>query len=629
MHALLFVVAALLCLSVSAFRAHAVFKNRLAARSASAHEAVSMSIVSVPSMLPQRPSLSVSGQELFKHFVDGNEIIIDRRAVEWTRDPKMDAFAAELLNLHEGSLELEALGDSVQVGQKSSNGLVEHVGEGVHVEMNTMSIDPDSRESLPTITRRDLRVTARLAIDTVTRPKKKPRMTCVGQAGTGKTRGGLAYTLQELLWRGEAVMRVGYKDDMTYLFLPNEGGLYKVWSTNCDYWHLSKLKDDERTYALIDPRESGEYKSNAKCHIIKWASNNAEKHYQSWQKDGSLLFSAMPTEAEVLAMIPILWDDELTPFPRQRIDTAEAKQEEIKNRLRLVGGVLRIVFNYEQFESHMLKIVTESKLISETMSLRSLKDYYDGMTTTAECEASSLSSRAYLVGSADDSHKNMFAKLNPLAAYMVRERIMVNFSALDGTRAFEYEDFVYLILLGAKYGDVEWPIRDRVSTFSQAETSKRVCDLADEESKVVVAHKNYPVLDMATAIDQWINAKVGNHRPITLAGAFVNVMTRQLGLACVDNNALQWVECKETKITLTFMRNRAHTGFEFKDDLGETKRYSLMDFAQVKAFFDKNVEVKYFDCSNLRSLSGPERDVMEMTSKLVKEYAIFVPKILK
>jgi hypothetical protein len=89
------------------------------------------------------------------------------------------------------------------------------------------------------------------------------------------------------------------------------------------------------------------------------------------------------------------------------------------------------------------------------------------------------------------------------------------------------------------------------------------------------------------------------------------------------------VEGKETKITLTFMRNRKYTVNNFKNDFKGIKRYRSMDFAQVKAFFDKYVEVNYFDCSNLRPLSGPERDVMEITSRLVKEYAIFVPELLK
>ena len=108
--------------------------------------------------------------------------------------------------------------------------------------------------------------------------------------------------------------------------------------------------------------------------------------------------------------------------------------------------MLRIVFNYEHFEFHMLKIVAESKLISETMSLRSLKDYYDGTTTTAECEASSLLSRAYLVGSADDSHKKMFAQLNPLAAYMVRERFERDVMEMTSKLVKEYAIFVPKIL---------------------------------------------------------------------------------------------------------------------------------------------------------------------------------------
>jgi hypothetical protein len=57
-----------------------------------------------------------------------------------------------------------------------------------------------------------------------------------GHPGIGKTRGALAYTLQELLWRGEAVIRVGYKDNnCAYLFLPgmddtdDSSGTYSVW----------------------------------------------------------------------------------------------------------------------------------------------------------------------------------------------------------------------------------------------------------------------------------------------------------------------------------------------------------------------------------------------------------------
>ena len=249
----------------------------------------------------------MAGQELFTRFVkDGEEITNEVRAVEWLRDQQMDAYANELIVLHGGSLELEdrRATTGLQVGEKSSNGRVSHIGEGVFVEENTSSIDPDSKVSLPTITRPDQRETARLAVSTVDNPRNKPKVTVVGQAGIGKTRGGLAYNLQLLLWRGEAVMRVGYKDEMVFLFLPDEHGVYKVWRTGSSTWSDSELAKDARTYVLIDPPEAAGavYKDSPRCHVIKYASNNAAKHYKNWEKDGMLLVTAMPSEAEVLAI---------------------------------------------------------------------------------------------------------------------------------------------------------------------------------------------------------------------------------------------------------------------------------------------------------------------------------------
>ena len=270
----------------------------------------------------------MAGQELSTRFVkDGEEITNEVPAVYWIRDQQMDAYANELLVLHGGSLELEdrRATTGLQVGEKSSNGRVEHIGEGVFVERNTIAIDPNSKVSLPTITRPDQRETARLAVSTVDDPRNPPKVTVVGQAGIGKTRGGLAYNLQLLLWRGEAVMRVGYKDKMTFLFLPDEDGVYKVWQTNSSTWSLSQLAADARTYALIDPPEAAGavYDDSASCHVIKYASNNAAKHYKNWEKDGMLLLTAMPSEAEVLVMTPILWT-ERTAFPGQSHDTANS-----------------------------------------------------------------------------------------------------------------------------------------------------------------------------------------------------------------------------------------------------------------------------------------------------------------
>ena len=587
------------------------------------------SLVSVSSTaLPQRPSLSVPGHDLFKRFANGDEIKNENYvAVLWFRAPEMDAFAAELLNLHGGSLELDALGDSVQVGQKSSNGIVEHVGEGVYVEENTIAIDPNSKISLPTITRLDQRETARLALDTVDNPNNPPKVTVVGQAGIGKTRGGLTYTLQQLLWRGEAVIRVGYKDEKAFLFLPDEDGVYKVWRTKASAWSDSELAADARTYALIDPPEAKDvvYKDSASCHVIKWASNNAAKHYHNWEKDGMLLLTAIPSEAEVLAMIPFLWT-ELTPFPDQRVATAEAKVEEIRKRCALVGCVLRIVFNHEFFQSHLLKVVAESKTLGMKMDPALLKCYYDGTMTTADGEASSVSSKMYLIGPmpGDASHKKMFAKLNPLAALVTRTQLEEAISGFNVKSAFVFEDFTRIMLKGGMVGGVNLRSRDQVNKDSHAETSAFVCTLTDDQNKFVVAPTNYPVFDMATSLYDWYNAKVGNSKPKIGSGPFVKVMT-QLGLARVVGDELHWEKDKEAKITLTFMRNRSFEDWEFTDSFRVPKKDAkvkkvAMDFEKVKAFFQEHVEVKTLDISNWTPLSSPECDAMSKTSDLVHEY---------
>ena len=189
------------------------------------------SLSSVAPVPPPRP-LSPDGPALAERFVDDSGQIQNDN-VKWYRAEEMDAYAAELLNHHQGSLELEELdarGANLPPGAMSSNGAIEHIGEGVQVGRTDRTkvdkqIDPDSQENLHTTTRVDQRATARLAIATIDVPDTKPRVTVVGQAGIGKTRGGLAYTLQLLLWRGEVATRVGFKNNKAYLFLPDAEGV--------------------------------------------------------------------------------------------------------------------------------------------------------------------------------------------------------------------------------------------------------------------------------------------------------------------------------------------------------------------------------------------------------------------
>lgn len=111
----------------------------------------------------QPPEPSKHGQALATTYVDGERIRRENGKndrVVWGRDEHMDLYAAELLELHAGSLELEVQGDELQVGARSANGLVQHIGQGVFVEHNTMGIDTDSDYNSKTITRKGTRAVA-------------------------------------------------------------------------------------------------------------------------------------------------------------------------------------------------------------------------------------------------------------------------------------------------------------------------------------------------------------------------------------------------------------------------------------------------------------------------------------
>ena len=131
----------------------------------------------------------------------------------------------------------------------------------------------------------------------------------------------------------------------------------------------------------------------------------------------------------------------------------------------------------------------------------------------------------------------------------------------------------------------------------------------------MVAHTGYGVLDMATAINSWYNAKVGKSTPTIWSGAFVTLMTEQLELAREVDGGLEWVEDKKTAIMLTFVRNNSSDKWGFEKKFGA--KHSSMDFVKVEAFFTKHVTVKILDSSNLRPV---ERHDWDRTGSLVDEY---------
>jgi hypothetical protein len=146
--------------------------------------------------------------------------------VVWSRDPACDAYAEEQLEMHAACVKLEeALCARVEHASaaRAAHNKIEHLGAGVIVQRGVHAIDVDSRLLSHTITRREQRHMAQLAIKAVRDPESKGKVVVIGQPGIGKTRGGLTYTLQLLLAEGKAVMRVGYKTNEVHLFLPRRG----------------------------------------------------------------------------------------------------------------------------------------------------------------------------------------------------------------------------------------------------------------------------------------------------------------------------------------------------------------------------------------------------------------------
>lgn len=128
------------------------------------------------------------------------------------------------------------------------------------------------------------------------------------------------------------MLYVGYKSNKMLLFVPNEDGKYRVWSTSSDGYGMSNLIHDCRAVAVIDPPEEGLYTSMGECRVLKFASNSAEKHFWNWSKDGVLLVTFMPTAKEVMAMTSAFWDPVNTPHPWQldMLNTLEKREAEIE-----------------------------------------------------------------------------------------------------------------------------------------------------------------------------------------------------------------------------------------------------------------------------------------------------------
>ncbi|KAJ1442347.1 hypothetical protein B484DRAFT_390095 [Ochromonadaceae sp. CCMP2298] len=257
-----------------------------------------------------------------------------------------------------------------------------------------------------------------------------------------------------------------------------------------------------------------------------------------------------------------------------------------------------------------------------TISPAMLMNYYVGTMTRTEGEASSVSSKCYLIGPMPRNPSLMFVRANPLALLTISTQLKAVVSSFTYQIAFVFEDFInFFLCMGDTIDGVKLPQRNRVNADSEAKTSELIRALTGEENQLVVAHTGYPVLDSATSLYDWFNAKVGPKAEVN-SEPFVTLMT-ELGMASIVGDDLKWKGKKGKKITLTYVRNKPSEDFECKFNQSKAKHMKEMDFDKLEAFYNKHVVVVPLDASDWERY---HKDIVS-TNQLYNAYKVIIQQV--
>jgi hypothetical protein len=562
--------------------------------------------------LVQRPPPSQNGQQLSQNFSTKGDDVLD--VVQWQRSTDMEKLAMECIDLHQCSLTLDqmALGEEeLDIGEKISvtcsdgnhhTRTVKHLGQGVYVQNNTLGVDIDSTKNSTTITTIEMRKFAIMSLGPLL--LEKGLVVGTGQPRIGKTRGIMAYTLQELLWRGEAVMRVGYKDSISYLFLPQSDRSYKVWEANAQGWNQSRLVKKSTMFVLLDPPESPNYERAARCLRIEYCSNNEERHTKNVYKDGALRITNMPCLDEILCMATVLWDDKVSPINMraptgenilvQRFHSNEEREQELYRRCTLVGCIPGVVFSGDLFIEVLTEIKANSAQECSKSGLGHMIHFYKEGKVGANKGLVSAMSRFFHVNAADYERRVASVRLNQAASFYVQRQLREKLSELTGSNAFDFEDVCAMLLKGGTWGNRNLQSRTIVCGKNWHRTSQLILSLRSGNKKLVRASNCYPLLDFATEPYEWFNAKVGERDPKISLSAFVTLM-RYLGCADIVGGKLK-VKNGLPKISLVLIRNVSASQFTF--DKKMARSYETMDCNQVQRVFEETVEVTFLNTSD-------------------------------
>jgi hypothetical protein len=191
-------------------------------------------------------------------------------------------------------------------------------------------------------------------------------------------------------------------------------------------------------------------------------------------------------------------------------------------------------------------------------------------------------------------------KLKPLAAYLLREALLVKINDIDSAEWHGYERLVGRML--ACNRNIVYPL-------DHSGTGQQIRDLLDDDAKsstLVVTATGFPCLDFATSKFKWYNAKGGVSTSLSIeTNAMVNLLVNILNFAEFDQKgglrACQPLAGK--KIVLSLVTKKTKKTPKQKPLFGgKLAEENNLQPKKVHDFLAKYVELEYLNCAELMDI---------------------------
>ena len=266
-------------------------------------------------------------------------------------------------------------------------------------------------------------------------------------------------------------------------------------------------------------------------------------------------------------------------------------------------------------------ILEEAKAAAKRADVDILASLYSGQVLSSSDDRAS-SAKVYELNPSWESGLSPVVFLKPFSAYVWQKEAEQKIKKMTGRE----KDFCALMMRGGSVDNVQFPPRFLLRPSNINDTSARIRSLRAEGQGVIVASEGYPVIDFATSLYNWFNAKVGPSVPSVNIGAFITVML-DLGLAHKSQGKLVMnKEHNSANITLIMLRNNPTTNSDGKNYEWEAtvgRNHKDMDLDQVKDVFVRHVDVKVLDVTKWKL---PEyEDLDTRIPKLLAKFRIDDP----